>query len=188
MFTFKWNMLMPGWVLYVVRSITLCTSEACKRFELELVQYNKRGFGRKRILVSSLADEIEDSFFIGKISSKKLSDGQSQELEDLPLDILANLIVPGVLLQALIAKQSQVAYSTPRKTSVFHHDLNKQFGLGVVNVDEIKAQRAPVQTRYRIFADKPQQGRFWSLCCSVQLNQAIINSVSSTSLTEGKGF
>lgn len=30
MFTFKWNMLMPGWVLYVVRSITLCTSEACK--------------------------------------------------------------------------------------------------------------------------------------------------------------
>ncbi|WZZ86504.1 hypothetical protein YC2023_115083 [Brassica napus] len=186
MFTFKWNMLMPGWVLYVVRSITLCTSEAYLGFELELVQYNKRGFGRKRILVSSLADEIEDSFFIGKISSKKLSDGQSQELEDLPLDIL---IICGVEHEAaLIAKQSQVAYSTPRKTSVFYHDLNKQFGLGVVNVDEIKAQRAPVQTRYRIFADKPQQGRFWSLCCSVQLNQAIINSVSSTSLTEGKGF
>lgn len=65
---------------------------------MELVQYNKRGFGRKRILVSSLADEIEDSFFIGKISSKKLSDGQSQELEDLPLDILVCFITNAFLL------------------------------------------------------------------------------------------
>lgn len=67
-------------------------------FELELVQYNKRGFGRKRILVSSRADEIEDSFFIGKISSKKLSDGQSQELEDLQLDILVCFITNAFLL------------------------------------------------------------------------------------------
>nr|VDC76302.1 unnamed protein product [Brassica rapa] len=59
--------------------------------ELELVQY-KRGFGRKRVLISS-GDEICDSP-VGKTSSKKLCDeasaagGQSRELEDLPLDIL----------------------------------------------------------------------------------------------------
>ncbi|CAF2133845.1 unnamed protein product [Brassica napus] len=62
--------------------------------ELELVQY-KRGFGRKRVLISS-GDEICDSL-VGKTSSKKLCDeasaagGQSRELEDLPLDILVNL-------------------------------------------------------------------------------------------------
>ncbi|CAG7885633.1 unnamed protein product [Brassica rapa] len=62
--------------------------------ELELVQY-KRGFGRKRVLISS-GDEICDSP-VGKTSSKKLCDeasaagGQSRELEDLPLDILVNL-------------------------------------------------------------------------------------------------
>lgn len=56
---------------------------------LEFVQY-KRGFGRKRILISS-GDEIRDSIFN---SPKKLCDKtsvanvQSRELEDLPQDIL----------------------------------------------------------------------------------------------------
>ncbi|KAH0903685.1 hypothetical protein HID58_043188 [Brassica napus] len=60
--------------------------------ELELVQY-KRGFGRKRVLISETRDSVFTSP-VGTISSKKLCDktlgtgGQSRELEDLPLDIL----------------------------------------------------------------------------------------------------
>lgn len=64
--------------------------------ELELVQY-KRGFGRKRVLISS-GDKICDSP-VRKTSSKKLCDeasaagGQSRELEYLPLDILVSFII-----------------------------------------------------------------------------------------------
>ncbi|CAH8386846.1 unnamed protein product [Eruca vesicaria subsp. sativa] len=130
-------------------------------FDLELVQY-KRGFGRKRILVSSGADEIEDSFFTSPV--RKISSGRSQELEDLPLDILVKIICgvehedlkqlfhvsKTIREAALIAKQTHFAYSTPRKTSVIHHDLNKPFGLGVVSDDEIKTPRAPLQKRYRL--------------------------------------
>lgn len=64
--------------------------------ELELVQY-KRGFGRKRVLISETRDSVFTSP-VGTISSKKLCDktlgtgGQSRELEDLPLDILVSFI------------------------------------------------------------------------------------------------
>ncbi|XP_033143432.1 F-box protein At1g61340 [Brassica rapa] len=112
--------------------------------ELELVQY-KRGFGRKRVLISS-GDKICDSP-VRKTSSKKLCDeasaagGQSRELEYLPLDILT-----------LIAKQSHFAYSTPWKTSVFERSrfgLDKPFGLGDGDDYEIEAPGAPLQKRYR---------------------------------------
>ncbi|CAH2047884.1 unnamed protein product, partial [Thlaspi arvense] len=135
--------------------------------ELELVQY-KRGFGRKRILISS-GDEKEDSDFtssVGKVSSKMLCDkisvavAQSQELEDLPLDILVRIIcgvehedlkqlflVSKTIREAsLIAKQSHFAYSTPRKTSVCRFGLDKPFGL---TDDETEAPGAPLQKRYR---------------------------------------
>ena len=64
--------------------------------ELELVQY-KRGFGRKRVLISETRDSVFTSP-VGTISSRKLCDktlgtgGQSRELEDLPLDILVSFI------------------------------------------------------------------------------------------------
>ncbi|CAH8340762.1 unnamed protein product [Eruca vesicaria subsp. sativa] len=135
--------------------------------ELELVQY-KRGFGRKRVLISS-GGEIFDSS-VGKISSKKLCDeasaagGQSRELEDLPLDILVRIIcgvehedlkqlfhISKTVREAtLIAKQSHFAYSTPRKTSICHNgrfDFDKPFGLCDVN-EEIEAPGAPLQKRY----------------------------------------
>ncbi|OAP15483.1 FBS1 [Arabidopsis thaliana] len=60
---------------------------------LEFVQY-KRGFGRKRILISS-GDEMEDLIFTSPVGKKlcddkttSVADGHSRELEDLPLDIL----------------------------------------------------------------------------------------------------
>ncbi|CAN7016963.1 hypothetical protein IGI04_040104 [Brassica rapa subsp. trilocularis] len=137
--------------------------------ELELVQY-KRGFGRKRVLISS-GDEICDSP-VGKTSSKKLCDeasaagGQSRELEDLPLDILLRIICgvehedlkqlfhvsKAVREATLIAKQSHFAYSTPRKTSVFERSrfgLDKPSGLGDGDDYEIEAPAAPLQKRYR---------------------------------------
>jgi hypothetical protein len=64
---------------------------------LEFVQY-KRGFGRKRILISS-GDEMEDSIFTSPVGKKlcddkttSVAEGQSRELEDLPLDILVRII------------------------------------------------------------------------------------------------
>uniref|UniRef100_A0A1J3HWY3 F-box protein n=1 Tax=Noccaea caerulescens TaxID=107243 RepID=A0A1J3HWY3_NOCCA len=135
---------------------------------LEFVQY-KRGFGRKRVLISS-GDEIGDSILTSKISSKNqtsASDGQSQELEDLPQDVLVRIIcgvehedlkplfqVSKTIREAtLVAKQSHFAYNTPRKTSVFHRDLfgfDKPFGLADDNGDEIEAPGAPLQKRYRL--------------------------------------
>ncbi|XP_006302767.2 F-box protein At1g61340 [Capsella rubella] len=142
---------------------------------LEFVQY-KRGFGRKRILISS-SDEIEDSVLaspVGRSSSKKLCDKvsslvgdcQSRELEDLPQDILVRIIcgvehedlkqlchVSKTMKEAtLIAKQLHFAYSTPRKTSSFHHG---RFGwdkpFDAENDDEeIEAPGAPLQKRYRL--------------------------------------
>ncbi|ESQ29295.1 hypothetical protein EUTSA_v10023716mg [Eutrema salsugineum] len=135
--------------------------------ELEFVQY-KSGFGRKRILIST-DDEIGDSVFtspVGKITTKKLCDktlvavAQIRELEDLPQDILVRIIcgvehedlkqlfhVSKTIREAtLIAKQLHFAYSTPRKTSVFHNP----FGLCDDNDDEIEAPGAPLQKRSRL--------------------------------------
>ncbi|KAJ4887330.1 F-box protein [Raphanus sativus] len=137
--------------------------------ELELVQY-KRGFGRKRVLVSVTGDSVFTSP-VGTISSKKLCDktlatscGQSRELEDLPLDILVKIIcgvehedlkqlfhVSKIIREAtLIAKQTHFAYSTPRKTLVFRlgrYGSDKPFDLGE---DEMEAPAAPLQKkRYR---------------------------------------
>lgn len=59
---------------------------------LEFVQY-KRGFGRKRILISSSGGEIEDSNFNSPVGKKLcdkttlVGDCQSRQLEDLPQDI-----------------------------------------------------------------------------------------------------
>ncbi|VVA93880.1 unnamed protein product [Arabis nemorensis] len=140
---------------------------------LELVQY-KKGFGRKRILISS-GDEIGDSIFtspVGKISSKKLCDissianGQSLELEDLPQDILVRIIcgvehedlkqlfhVSKTTREAtLIAKQSYFAYNTPRKTSVSHNgrfSLEKPFDVENDD-DDTEAPGAPLQKRCRL--------------------------------------
>ncbi|KAG2317210.1 hypothetical protein Bca4012_068117 [Brassica carinata] len=124
--------------------------------ELELVQY-KRGFGRKRVLISDSP--------AGTISSKKLCDktlascDQSRELEDLPLDILVKIIcgvehedlkqlfhVSKTIREAtLIAKQSHFAYSTPRKTLVFHFG---RYGFDLGD-EEIEAPATPLQKRYR---------------------------------------
>nr|AAO39934.1 At1g61340 [Arabidopsis thaliana] len=138
---------------------------------LEFVQY-KRGFGRKRILISS-GDEMEDSIFTSPVGKKlcddkttSVAEGQSRELEDLPLDILVRIIcgvehedlkqlfhVSKTIREAtMIAKQSHFAYSTPRKTSVFHHG---RFGwdnpFDVEDDDEeIEAPGAPLQKRYRL--------------------------------------
>ncbi|CAN7111493.1 hypothetical protein BRARA_A02535 [Brassica rapa] len=135
--------------------------------ELELVQY-KRGFGRKRVLISETRDSVFTSP-VGTISSRKLCDktlgtgGQSRELEDLPLDILVKIIcgvehedlkqlfhVSKTIREAtLIAKQSHFAYSTPRKTLIFQlgrYGLDKPFDLGE---DKIEAPAAPLQKRYR---------------------------------------
>ncbi|KAG5415308.1 hypothetical protein IGI04_002875 [Brassica rapa subsp. trilocularis] len=118
--------------------------------ELELVQY-KRGFGRKRVLISETRD------------SGLGTGGQSRELEDLPLDILVKIIcgvehedlkqlfhVSKTIREAtLIAKQSHFAYSTPRKTLIFQlgrYGLDKPFDLGE---DKIEAPAAPLQKRYR---------------------------------------
>ncbi|XP_010473341.1 PREDICTED: F-box protein At1g61340-like [Camelina sativa] len=143
--------------------------------ELEFVQY-KRGFGRKRILISSGDDEIVgDSVFnspVGESSSKKLCDKassvgdcQSRELEDLPQDILVRIIcgvdhedlkqlfqVSKTIKEATsIAKELHFAYSTPRKTSSFHHGgfgWDKPFDAD--NDEEIEAPGAPLQKRYRL--------------------------------------
>ncbi|KAJ0254640.1 F-box protein [Hirschfeldia incana] len=136
--------------------------------ELGLVQY-KRGFGRKRVLISEIGDSVFTSP-VGTISSKKLCDktslatcGQSRELEDLPLDILVKIIcgvehedlkqlfhVSKTIREAtLIAKQTHFAYSTPRKTLGFHfgrYGLDTPFNLGD---NEIEAPAAPLQKRYR---------------------------------------
>ncbi|KAF8114162.1 hypothetical protein N665_0040s0017 [Sinapis alba] len=137
--------------------------------ELELVQY-KRGFGRKRILVSDSGDSTFTSPVVRKISSKKLCDkaspasSQSLELEDLHLDILVRIIcgvehedlkqlfhVSKTVREAtLIAKQTHFAYSTPRKASVFQHSrFGLPFGLGGGDDYEIEAPGAPLQKRYR---------------------------------------
>ncbi|CAL9237930.1 unnamed protein product [Arabidopsis halleri] len=138
---------------------------------LEFVQY-KRGFGRKRILISS-GDEIEeDSIFASPVGKKlcdkttSVADGQSRELEDLPLDILVRIIcgvehedlkqlfhVSKTIREAtLIAKQSHFAYNTPRKASVFHHGRfgwDKPFDVED-DGEEIEAPGAPLQKRYRL--------------------------------------
>ncbi|OAP15484.1 FBS1 [Arabidopsis thaliana] len=52
----------------------------------------------------------------------------------------------------MIAKQSHFAYSTPRKTSVFHHGRfgwDKPFDVEDDD-EEIEAPGAPLQKRYRL--------------------------------------
>ncbi|CAA7029714.1 unnamed protein product [Microthlaspi erraticum] len=128
---------------------------------LELVQY-KRGFGRKRVQMSS-----GDSILTSKISSKNrtsASDGQSQELEDLPQDVLVRILcgvehedlkplfhVSKTIREAtLVAKQSHFAYNTPRKAGRDMFGFGKPFGLSDGDDDEIKAPGAPLQKRYRL--------------------------------------
>ncbi|XP_010430148.1 PREDICTED: F-box protein At1g61340-like [Camelina sativa] len=145
--------------------------------ELEFVQY-KRGFGRKRILISSGDDDeiVGDSVFtspVGRSSFKKLCDKASsvgdcqiRELEDLPQDILVRIIcgvehedlkqlfqVSKTIKEATsIAKELHFAYSTPRKASSFNlggFGWDKRFD-AENDDEEIEAPGAPLQKRYRL--------------------------------------
>ncbi|ESQ35727.1 hypothetical protein EUTSA_v10009722mg [Eutrema salsugineum] len=123
---------------------------------LEFVKY-KRGFGRKRVLISS--GKIRDS---GKLCEK--TEGKTRELEALPHDILVRIIcgvehedlkqlfnVSKTIREAtLIAKNWHFEYSTPRKTLFFRGGCDSMIDLG----DEIQA---PILKKYRfsrIICDK----------------------------------
>ncbi|XP_010547200.1 PREDICTED: F-box protein At1g61340 [Tarenaya hassleriana] len=133
---------------------------------LGFVQY-KRGLGRKRILISAGAEE--GSMFdspIEKTSSKRLcnealvSDSETCRLQSLPQDILVRVLchvehddlkqlfhVSKTVREAtLIAKQSHFAYSTPKKTLVFHGGFNSDEPTD--SGDEIEAPGAPRLKRF----------------------------------------
>ncbi|CAN8245101.1 unnamed protein product [Cochlearia groenlandica] len=129
--------------------------------ELELVCY-KRGFGRKRVSISSSCDD--DSILnLKKLCDSKacVENGQSLQLQDLPQDLLVKIICgvehedlkplfhvsKTIRASALIAKESHFAFSTPRKTDNRFFGLDKPLGLE----DEIEeAPGAPLQKRSRL--------------------------------------
>ncbi|KAL1222881.1 F-box protein [Cardamine amara subsp. amara] len=110
---------------------------------------SKRGFGRKRVLVSD--GQIRDS---SKVREETLS--KSRKLEALPQDILVRIIcgvehedlkqlfnVSKTIREAtLIAKKWHFEYTTPRKTLFFQNGLDSMIDLrGGIEAPLLKKHR-----------------------------------------------